>query len=384
MPPDPKKPMEDLLKASAQTRRAEFGPAAQMPNPMRARLHDEIARVEEESANKAEKPRGLSIWWPRLALAGALAVVLVGGPVLWLHRGTRSNERTLQLAIREPAALSAPRADVARPAQTSEDDLKTEQPASPSLSTTPSIPNLEDNKMVAEASAPAARAAGETSSALQQFAAVSIPPEEAANANHFNEEQRLSKKAVPSAAVASAAVPGRREEVANFRQQFSQNSMNAAVRNQSTRFNSKLKRAISVLNTFQIEQNGTQIRVVDADGSAYTGQIEQNAPSESRERLKQSLSYAASSSTDAARRDKDAETNNVEFFFRASGYNGSLKKKLVFEGNYIGSPPLPGAKTARQQGVKSDQEQQVPARIVGTARISGESPVPIDATAVEP
>jgi hypothetical protein len=373
MPPDPKKPIEDLLKASARARRAEFGPAAQMPNPMRARLHDEIARMEEESANKAERPRGLSIWWPRMALAGALAVILVGGPVLWLRRGTHSSEQSLQLAIREPAA--------------SDDGLKTEQPASSSLSAAASMDsNSADNKRFAEAeaSAPAAKAAGEPSSALQQFAAVSIPPEEASSGNHFNDEQRLSKKAVTSAAVASAAAPARKEEVANFRQQFSQNSMNEAARNQSTRFNSKLKRAVSVLSTFQIEQNGTQIRVVDADGSAYTGQIESTAPSQSLSRAKQAQGNVAGSPADAARREKDAEKNSVEFFFRASGYNGSLKKKLVFEGNYIGSPPPPTATTPGQQGVTSRQEQQVPARIVGTARISGESPMPIDATSVQP
>jgi hypothetical protein len=161
--------------------------------------------------------------------------------------------------------------------------------------------------------------------------------------------------------------------------------MNQAARNQSTRFNSKLKQAISVLTTFQIEQNGTQIRIVDADGSAYTGRIEPIAQKDSPVRSKQQQNFAptASAESEATRRGDDGQANNVEFSFHASGYNGSLKKRLVFEGNYIASAPPQEKETAKKTGAAPSQEQ-VPARIVGTARISGESPVQIDAVSVGP
>ncbi len=42
---EPKKPIEDLLEATAKARRAQFGADPTMPNPMRAQLHHEIARM---------------------------------------------------------------------------------------------------------------------------------------------------------------------------------------------------------------------------------------------------------------------------------------------------------------------------------------------------
>ena len=42
MPLEPKKPIDELLEASAKARRAAFGADPKMPNPMRAQLHHEI------------------------------------------------------------------------------------------------------------------------------------------------------------------------------------------------------------------------------------------------------------------------------------------------------------------------------------------------------
>ena len=57
-------------------------------------------------------------------------------------------------------------------------------------------------------------------------------------------------------------------------QQFSQQS---AV--QSFRNNAQVSRSANVLNTFRVQQQGDEIRVLDADGSTYTGKIEQLAKS---------------------------------------------------------------------------------------------------------
>jgi hypothetical protein len=62
----------------------------------------------------------------------------------------------------------------------------------------------------------------------------------------------------------------------NFRQQTQNVEMRGA------RFNSQLQRAARALNNFQVEQKGTQIRIVDEDGSTYTGKIEAIAQSDSR------------------------------------------------------------------------------------------------------
>jgi len=67
-------------------------------------------------------------------------------------------------------------------------------------------------------------------------------------------------------------------------------------------------------------------------------------------------------------------------YFRATGYNVSLKKTLVFEGNYEASPqqqPSMGGSNDRQRGEQSSGR----ARIVGTVRVNGEAPVEVDAIA---
>ncbi len=54
MASEPKKPIEQMLEALAKARRAEFGDDPKMPNPMRARLHEEIARTGAAEDEKVE------------------------------------------------------------------------------------------------------------------------------------------------------------------------------------------------------------------------------------------------------------------------------------------------------------------------------------------
>jgi hypothetical protein len=66
-------------------------------------------------------------------------------------------------------------------------------------------------------------------------------------------------------------------------------------------------------------------------------------------------------------------------FIPNSGYSGSLKKSLIFEGNYIVTAS-PQQKASDDLTSKKGEEMQ--ARIVGTAKIHGEPPVPVDAVSV--
>jgi hypothetical protein len=135
------------------------------------------------------------------------------------------------------------------------------------------------------------------------------------------------------------------------------------------------------LNTFQVQQQGIEIRVLDADGSTYTGKIEQlanNAELDSRiaarrDAAKQTQSYAAK----AARENETATP--PQSYFRATGYNVSLKKTLVFEGNYA-APPAQQPATTSNDRERAEKSRNRP-RIVGTVRLNGEAPVEVDAIA---
>ena len=111
-------------------------------------------------------------------------------------------------------------------------------------------------------------------------------------------------------------------------QQFSQQSSVQSFRNKA-----QVSQSANVLNTFQVQQQGDEIRVLDADGSTYTGKIEQlakNAELDSRitarrNAAKQTRSYAAKAVP-------EKESAVSQSYFRATGFNVSLKKTLVFEG----------------------------------------------------
>ena len=181
-----------------------------------------------------------------------------------------------------------------------------------------------------------------------------------------------AKETNQSAPVAAALAQNR--QTTNFRQQFSKNASDQA-------FRSKPKQTLNILNEFQVEQTDHEIRVVDGDGSTYSGRLEPLAKNDAR-RINQKRNDAAPSSRAPAGFDDKAQAANAEFYFRATGYNSSLKKRVVFEGNYIASSAAVQKKAAEAKAEAEERDEQTPARITGTAKIPGESPLQIDAIAV--
>ncbi|MGZ5002341.1 MAG: hypothetical protein ACXWBM_04035 [Chthoniobacterales bacterium] len=345
MQPEPKKPIEELLEASARARRAEFGADPQMPNPMRAQLHEEIAR--QNRTTEPEKRRGwLANFWPQLSLATAVAAMLVVAAFVWL--GTESRGPRIQSAMQQRVAqpddvsaplhsLDAPQIDRLAKGNEWKSDEGTVA-AAPPVQSEPSFAGGADIKSLNEvAQAPAAAKAAALAPAARSFAQT------------------------------------RQAETANVRQRFSQN-----VSGQIAGREDKSKQRANLLNTFDVQQEGNRIRVVDEDGSTYTGKLEQIAQSDSRSLSQKKEQNLAARSAAAFKRGEESESN--EYFFRAAGFNSSLKKNVVFEANYIATPTakdqIPGEKRSQTE------QQQAPARIVGTARVAGEAPVEVDAVSV--
>ncbi|MGI9088767.1 MAG: hypothetical protein ACR2HH_13670 [Chthoniobacterales bacterium] len=320
MPPEPKQSIEELLRASAEKRRAEFGAEPRMPNPLRARLHEEIARTQSVVE---PRPRG-SWWarfWPQLSLATAVAAVLVAGSVVWM-KSNDSRHGNLQLAMGDAPNESRDAAVL----------LKSLPAAAPPETTAAGAGLTSPGKEIALAQTEARR-------------------EDAGVAGRF----------------ASAPAPMAKNALTNHPQQFSQSARGQTLRNRAN-----LQRAVKVLDNFQLEQEGWEIRLVDADGSTYHGEIVA-APSSSAAGVR-AKTASRSFATEA-----DVQTNNG-LFFRASGFNSSLQKRVVFEGNYIPPPPNEQSKPAAPGQAK--EEEPANARVVGTAQIAGEAPVAVDAIAV--
>jgi hypothetical protein len=384
MASEPKKPIEQMLEALAKARRAQFGEDPKMPNPMRARLHEEIARVgAAEEENLESRPSWVTMFWPRLTVAAALATLLVLIPAIWWNQSHPLAESgNLALRDRTAAARKGPNAVV--PA---EDTLA----KAPVVSATEPTVNLADNNQIkvepattpaSEAEALASsthvaqgRAATDLSRQLtkDEFASAKIQSApaaaSAAGVDAKAKSDTLTAAAPPVAEPSSAGSLG-------MTQQFPQQSGIQSFRNKA-----QVSQSANVLNTFQVEQQGNEIRVLDADGSTYTGKIEQlakNAELDSRmtarpDAAKQTRSYAAK----AVPKNESAAPQS---YFRAMGFNVSLKKTVVFEGNYAAPPAQQPVKTTSNDRQRSEQSRDR-ARIVGTARVNGEVPVEVDAVA---
>ena len=383
MASEPKKPIEQMLEALAKARRAQFGDDPKMPNPMRARLHEEIARAGAAEDERVES-RGswLTMFWPRIGVAAALATLIVLVPAIWWNR-SHPLAQSGDIALRDRIAGAADGLNSALPAK---DTLA----KAPAVSATEPTVNLADNGQIKIE--PAATPTSEAEALASSTRAVEGRGASQATKGFVDNKSAGAKiqaaPAVESAAsrdskaksdtMAAAAPPVAQPSSAgnvSMTQQFSRQS---AV--QSSRNNAQVSRAANVLNTFQIQQEGTDIRVVDADGSTYTGKIDQSVKKAEldssltarRDAAKQAGSYPAKAT-------RQTEAAAPQSYFRATGYNLSLKKTLVFEGNYAASPAQQQASTSNDR--ERAEQSRDRARIVGTVRVNGEAPVEVDAIA---
>jgi hypothetical protein len=391
MASEPKKAIEQMLEALAKARRAQFGDDPKMPNPMRARLHEEIARAGAAEDEKGEsRSSWLTMFWPRVTVAAALATLIVLVPAIWWNQ-SHSNAGRGELAFRDRAAGASDEFNSAEPEKNGAARV-------PVLSANEPATNLADNSRIkmepagtaaAEAEAVASsidvqqeRGAAEFSSqdtkgfdkeiasAKIQTAPAAAPP---AGANSKSKSDTLA------AAVPSVSQPSSAGGVA-MAQQFSRQSAAQSFRNNAQ----QTSRAANVLNKFQVEQQGNEIRVVDADGSTYTGKIEQVAKSgELESRLAARRDLAKQAQKYAAKSVREEKSPIAQSYFRATGYNVSLKRTLVFEGNYAApSQQQPASPTSNDR--EQAEQSRDRARIVGTVRVNGEAPVEVDAVAETP
>ena len=370
MPSEPKKPIEQMLEALAKARRAQFGGDLKMPNPMRARLHEEIARAGAAEDEKSEfRPSWITMFWPRLTVAAALATLIVLVPAIWWNQ-SHPVSGVANVAVRDRAAGAVDRLNPAKPVENTLANV----PVSAFKSTV----NLADNSQtkIEPAATSSSEAEASKSTHLAEGRAATEFPNQVTQG--FDKGIADAKtQAAPAAAPAAAPPAAQTSSAGNvaMTQQFSRQS---AV--QSFRNNARVYRDANVLNTFQVQQEGTDIRVVDADGSTYTGKIEQSAKNAEldssltarRDAAKQTRSYAAKAT-------RQTEASVPQSSFRATGYNLSLKKTVVFEGNYAASPAQQPASTSNDRARGEQSRDQ--ARIVGTVRVNGEAPVDVDAIA---
>jgi hypothetical protein len=371
MESEPKKPMEQMLEALAKARREQFGDDAKMPNPMRARLHDEIAQagtVKDE--NVESRPSWITMFWPRLTVAAALATLLVLVPAIWWnqsHPGAESGH--LVLRDRNAAASEA-----LNPAVPAKDALAN---ASAMSATGPTVKVADNSQIKVEPAAASEAEAWKSSTYFAQGSPAAEPPSQATNGVIDKKIASAKIQATPGA-VPPVSQPSSAGGLATT-QQSSQRSAGQSFRN-----NAQVSVGANVLNTFQVQQEGNEIRVLDADGSTYTGKIEQSVKgAELDSRIAAQREVAKDTPRYAAKAVGENKPASPQSYFRATGYNVSLKKTLVFEGSYAAPAPQQPTTATTNDRQRPEQIRQR-ARIFGIVLVNGEAPVEVDAIAFTP
>jgi hypothetical protein len=185
----------------------------------------------------------------------------------------------------------------------------------------------------------------------------------------------------------------------------------AQVRNYRVNFNSPP--TLNVLNSFQLEQNGRLVRIVDADGSTYEGQIDDPQVEVGRRddvsvaasiveesKLKKASGIEADQNQDGVSSRNALGLANQYFGFRVAGTNRTLNQRVVFQGNLVGETntfnaapngvaadlaPAQQAATQSGQPVFFQNVSQIQGtRIQGQATIGGSNRIEINAVPVSP
>jgi hypothetical protein len=173
------------------------------------------------------------------------------------------------------------------------------------------------------------------------------------------------------------------------------------------------KRTSPVLDSFEVQQNGNAIAVVDRDGSIYNGTLQpvelavQEEPAKAKEVADKSavLSDAAKKEAFLAGNAGNVQSPAQNYFFRVAGANRSLKQNVVFTGNLIAisntttnaatnatqkfSNQNAGARAGQFQSANANSSQAQGllfnnSRIAGTATIDDTNKIEINAVPVTP
>jgi len=149
------------------------------------------------------------------------------------------------------------------------------------------------------------------------------------------------------------------------------------VNGNSQKFRNAVATTAPVLGSFELQQNGNDLAVVDADGSVYQGSLQTNSAVTQGSVAAVMPPGAAQSQISDAAKNKVVAGNN--FFFRVAGQNRTSKQNVVFTGSLI---PLAGdavnsqaAATANNSAVGGEMPPAQNAALFSNSRIAGTATV---------
>jgi hypothetical protein len=282
MADEPNKRMDEVLKAYADKRRQEA--ALELHPATRQMLQGEVARTYKQPSRASWLQR-MILFWPRIAFAAACVAI-----TLTLVLIIQPRERMMEIA------------QTTRPA----DNEEAEQIApsgfadAPSPSTAPAMPGKQlDN--FAKNEADGLKAKSEIADARKDVADVKLMREEI-----------VPKETVARQSFANSADPSR----ARYTQQ-----------KQDVQLGAKLANVQAVLNNFELEQRGSEIKITDEDGSIYIGNVISQDEAKKR--------YFRAQNVPQRPQNGVAGPGEPQMLFYAFGTNVSLKQEVSIEANIL-------------------------------------------------
>jgi len=180
-----------------------------------------------------------------------------------------------------------------------------------------------------------------------------------------------------------------------MKQTYQPTTVQNFVQEQTTRAQGE-QRAQPILASFQFEQSGSEIRIIDRDGSVYLGRLGP-PPSQAPVNLARRDSAALNGSprTFTAIGKPSPADSSAEFTFHVTGTNRTLRELISFDGRWLSLTNVPASSQVAKdvnRGVALDRQiAPAPAaawsnasRIWGTAIIKGSDSVNINAISVQP
>ena len=317
-------PIEHWLETYAEKRRQELDEPIELDEATRTLLQGEVSRVysQKNGASEAPSEGGWSAWWT-WTLAGAVGAVAIVASLD--HGNSRSGGATDMAAAsagdKEPEEARTEEADV----------VEIEQAGF-------SAPREESNINLRAATVPAPAQPEATSPVVPR------PPVAPGQAS------MLSAHGGAVTSEVRQVNPTFYKNLAELRQNFQQRTVEATSRNQ------KRNLPTAVLANFQIERQGQKVRILDQDGSVYTGQVineESHAAADSASddsggalgvqvapnALNAPISpnaerFAGSNQSEQTSQSATALAATLpvgQFYFRARGTNNTLRQVVVIE-----------------------------------------------------
>ncbi|SVC20271.1 uncharacterized protein METZ01_LOCUS273125, partial [marine metagenome] len=191
----------------------------------------------------------------------------------------------------------------------------------------------------------------------------------AATSNHTAPQQPVAGGLTPGPVDALKRDATFYNNIRELRQDFTQSNIVVADRKNS------LPKAVLV--NFQVQRTGNQVRVVDQDGSVYTGNVinEEQYSSGAEDKVAPAkLSVVKRAGAPGAPRAPalalpapEAQRNRIvsrgQFYFRVQGFNRTLRKEVVLEATLDSPPEKPVAsgkqRTALKSKVRAKENEQL-------------------------